>query len=115
VTPSDTIVAIASPAGRGAVGVIRISGADVPRVAVALLGALPHPRVAHLGDSATPMGPRWTRGLPCTFPHPPRSPANMSSSCKVTAAHSSSTGCCIVCSGWASEWPVPASSASERS
>ena len=32
-TPPDTIVAIASPAGRGAVGVIRISGADVPRIA----------------------------------------------------------------------------------
>jgi len=39
----DTIVAIASPAGRGAVGVIRVSGPEVPRIAAAVLGALPRP------------------------------------------------------------------------
>jgi len=75
VTPSDTIVAIASPAGRGAVGVIRISGADVPRCRGGPFLAPCLSRGLRIwGDSATPMGPRWTRGLPCTFPHPPRSP-----------------------------------------
>lgn len=35
---SDTIVAIATPAGRGGLGVIRISGCDAPRIAAALVG-----------------------------------------------------------------------------
>jgi len=70
VTPSDTIVAIASPAGRGAVGVIRISGADVPRVAVALLGALPNPRMAHLRRFHDADGTALDEGLALYFPAP---------------------------------------------
>ena len=35
---SDTIVAIATPAGRGGIGVVRISGADAPRIANELIG-----------------------------------------------------------------------------
>ncbi len=35
---SDTIVAIATPPGRGGTGVVRISGPDVERIALALLG-----------------------------------------------------------------------------
>jgi len=38
VAPSDTIAAIASAHGRGAVGVIRVSGPDVPQIAAAILG-----------------------------------------------------------------------------
>jgi tRNA modification GTPase len=34
---SDTIVAIATPPGRGGIGVVRVSGGDAPRIAVALL------------------------------------------------------------------------------
>jgi tRNA modification GTPase len=70
VTPSDTIVAIATPAGRGAVGVIRISGADAPRVAVALLGALPNPRVAQLCRFRDADGTALDEGLALYFPAP---------------------------------------------
>jgi tRNA modification GTPase len=70
VTPSDTIVATASPLGRGAVGVIRISGFDVPRVAVALLGALPSPRVAHLRRFLDADGTALDEGLVLYFPAP---------------------------------------------
>jgi tRNA modification GTPase len=35
---SDTIVAIATPPGRGGIGVVRVSGGDAPRIAAALLG-----------------------------------------------------------------------------
>jgi tRNA modification GTPase len=70
VTPSDTIIAIASPAGRGAVGVIRISGPDVPRVAVALLGDLPNPRVAHLRRFQDADGTALDEGLALYFPAP---------------------------------------------
>jgi tRNA modification GTPase len=70
VTPSDTIVAIASPAGRGAIGVIRISGPDVPRLAVALLGALPGPRVAQLRRFHDADGAALDEGLALYFPAP---------------------------------------------
>ena len=36
-SPSDTIVAIATPPGRGGIGVVRVSGGDAGRVAAALL------------------------------------------------------------------------------
>ena len=43
---NDTIAAIATPAGRGAVGIVRLSGADVPRIARAMLGGVPVARRA---------------------------------------------------------------------
>jgi tRNA modification GTPase len=42
----DTIVAAATPPGRGGVAVVRVSGDAVPAIATALLGALPAPRYA---------------------------------------------------------------------
>ena len=43
---ADTIVAIATPPGRGGIGVVRLSGPSVPALARALLGAVPPPRSA---------------------------------------------------------------------
>ncbi|MGH8723699.1 MAG: tRNA uridine-5-carboxymethylaminomethyl(34) synthesis GTPase MnmE, partial [Burkholderiales bacterium] len=45
----DTIAAIATPGGRGGIGVVRVSGPDVPRIAAAILGRLPEPRRATFG------------------------------------------------------------------
>ncbi|HKT81389.1 MAG TPA: tRNA uridine-5-carboxymethylaminomethyl(34) synthesis GTPase MnmE [Vicinamibacterales bacterium] len=46
---ADTIVAIATPPGRGGIGVVRLSGADAPRIAAALVSAQElRPRVATL-------------------------------------------------------------------
>ena len=45
----DTIAAIATPAGRGGIGVVRISGPEVARIARTLLGRLPEPRLATFG------------------------------------------------------------------
>lgn len=42
----ETIAAIATPTGRGGVGIIRISGPQVPKIARELLGQLPKPREA---------------------------------------------------------------------
>ena len=36
-SPDDTIVAIATPPGRGGIGIVRISGADACRIAAALI------------------------------------------------------------------------------
>jgi tRNA modification GTPase len=66
----DTIVAIASPPGRGAVGVIRISGPDVPRMGVDILGSLPAARVAHLTCFLADDGSSLDRGLAVYFPAP---------------------------------------------
>ena len=49
----DTIAAIATPAGRGGIGVVRVSGPSVPQVARAILGRVPEPRLAtyaHFAD-----------------------------------------------------------------
>jgi len=39
----DTIAAVATPSGRGGVGIIRISGPQVPKIAKQILGSLPSP------------------------------------------------------------------------
>jgi tRNA modification GTPase len=70
VIPPDTIAAIATPAGRGAVGVIRVSGSEVPRVATAVLGALPDPRVARLARFLDGDGTSLDQGLALYFPAP---------------------------------------------
>ena len=45
-TPHDTIVAVATPAGRGGVGIIRVSGELSAHIANDILGQLPAPRKA---------------------------------------------------------------------
>jgi tRNA modification GTPase len=70
VTSPDTIVAIATPAGRGAVAIVRISGADVPRVACELLGALPAPRRALLARFLDVRGESIDQGIAVYFPAP---------------------------------------------
>ncbi len=42
----DTIAAVATPPGRGGVGIIRISGQQVTELAASILGSLPSPRKA---------------------------------------------------------------------
>jgi tRNA modification GTPase len=66
----DTIVAVASPTGRGAVGVIRVSGSAVPDIAVALLGGLPPPRSAALRIFRAADGSALDQGLALHFPAP---------------------------------------------
>ena len=49
VTPAtDTIAAIATPAGQGGVGIVRLSGTDTPAIAQQLLGRLPQVRRAEV-------------------------------------------------------------------
>ena len=43
---NDTIAAIATPLGRGGVGIIRLSGPSVRSIAEGILGSLPRPRTA---------------------------------------------------------------------
>jgi tRNA modification GTPase len=70
VTSSDTIVAIASAPGRGAVGVIRVSGPNVAQIALSIIGNLPPPRVAQVSHFLAGNGERLDRGLALYFPAP---------------------------------------------
>ncbi len=66
----DTIVAIATPAGRGAVGIIRLSGAETPRIAAEILGAVPPARIACLRRFLDADGATLDAGLALYFPAP---------------------------------------------
>ena len=52
---TDTIVAIATPTGRGALGIVRLSGPDSPTIALRLLGrkSVLEPRLATFGCLTT--------------------------------------------------------------
>jgi tRNA modification GTPase len=66
----DTIAAAATPPGRGGVAVVRVSGAEVPRIARELLGALPAPRYATLTKWNDALGEPLDSGLALYFPAP---------------------------------------------
>jgi tRNA modification GTPase len=67
---TDTIAAIASAPGRGAVGVIRVSGPSVPQIAESIVGNLPAPRIAQFAHFLGPDGVPLDRGLALYFPAP---------------------------------------------
>ena len=69
-TGNDTIVALATPPGTGGVGVVRISGGDSERIARAMLGSLPEPRVATYATFANSSGMPVDQGLALYFPGP---------------------------------------------
>jgi tRNA modification GTPase len=66
----DTIVAAATPPGRGGVAVVRISGPAVPEIAGKLLGAVPAPRYATFGGWRDASGELIDMGLALYFPAP---------------------------------------------
>jgi tRNA modification GTPase len=67
---ADTIAAVATPPGRGGVGVIRMSGDQVPEIAQRLLGRLPRPRLAELHLFNDGQGRVIDQGLCLYFPAP---------------------------------------------
>lgn len=66
----DTIAAVATPPGRGGVGIVRVSGARVPQIAKAVLGELPAPRRATHRFFLDARGERIDDGLALYFPPP---------------------------------------------
>jgi tRNA modification GTPase len=67
---ADTIVAAATPPGIGGIGIVRLSGADVPALAESLLGSLPKPRLATLAAFRHPDGSVIDHGIALYFPAP---------------------------------------------
>lgn len=67
---TDTIAAIATPPGRGGVGMVRVSGNLVPTIAIQLLGDIPEPRRAALRTFRDASGDMLDSGLALYFPGP---------------------------------------------
>lgn len=67
---TDTIAAIATPLGRGGVGIIRLSGMATLQIAESLLGFQPKPRHAHYGGFKAQDGNVLDDGIALYFPAP---------------------------------------------
>ena len=67
---SDTIAAVATPPGRGGIGIVRISGPGVPALAVAVLGRLPAARQASLLVARDGAGRALDQGIALYYPAP---------------------------------------------
>ena len=66
----DTIAAVATPSGRGGIGVVRISGPAVPEICRKLLGELPAARVATHKTFRDAHGEAIDEGIALYFPAP---------------------------------------------
>ena len=66
----DTIAAIATAPGRGGVGVVRVSGASLGTMALAICGRIPSPRQATLTSFKAAEGSVIDQGLILYFPGP---------------------------------------------
>ena len=69
-TTTDTIVAIATPPGRGGIGVIRVSGPDSAILAKAVLGTMPEARKVHYGTFSDSQGHVLDEGIALYFKQP---------------------------------------------
>jgi len=66
----DTIAAIATPAGRGGIGVVRLSGPKVPEIAARVLGFVPEPRSAVFSRFLDADGALVDKGIALYFAAP---------------------------------------------
>ncbi len=69
-TPEQTIVAAATPPGRGGIGIVRISGPATRAIATAMLGTVPAPRHAAVAVFSDALGRAIDAGLALYFPAP---------------------------------------------
>ncbi|MBL0162359.1 MAG: tRNA uridine-5-carboxymethylaminomethyl(34) synthesis GTPase MnmE [Xanthomonadales bacterium] len=67
---AETIAAIATGAGAGGIGIVRLSGPSAPAIATVLLGRKPLPRHAHFCHFHDEHGSLLDRGLLLHFPAP---------------------------------------------
>lgn len=67
---TDTIAAIATPPGRGGIGIVRVSGRDLTGVIEGVIGRVPAPREATLATFGDGRGAALDEGLVLHFPAP---------------------------------------------
>ena len=68
--PADIIAAVATPAGRGGIGVIRVSGPDLGRIVAGVVDRSLAPRVATFATFLGAQGEALDQGLALLFPAP---------------------------------------------
>lgn len=66
----DTIAAVATPAGRGAIGIVRVSGPAVAHIAQSVLGETPRARHATYATFRNTRGEAIDQGIALFFPAP---------------------------------------------
>ena len=69
-TELETIAAVATPPGRGGVGIVRLSGPHVPQIAERILGRCPDPRLATYRLFRDAQGAQIDAGIALYFPAP---------------------------------------------
>ncbi|ODT68781.1 MAG: tRNA uridine-5-carboxymethylaminomethyl(34) synthesis GTPase MnmE [Nitrosomonadales bacterium SCN 54-20] len=69
-TRSDVIAAIATPPGRGGIGVVRVSGRNLQSLALKVIGCVPEPRRASLTRFRGKNGRVIDQGIALYFPAP---------------------------------------------
>ncbi|MBV1905717.1 MAG: tRNA uridine-5-carboxymethylaminomethyl(34) synthesis GTPase MnmE [Pseudomonadales bacterium] len=67
---TDTIAAIATPAGKGGIGIVRLSGPEAQNILVKIIGKKITPRYATLASFLDQQGEKLDRGLALFFPAP---------------------------------------------
>src|SRR5450432_2661329 len=70
VPDADVIAAIATPPGRGGIGVVRVSGPDVSRIIEGAIGRALPPRVATVANFLDAHGAVLDQGMALWFPAP---------------------------------------------
>ena len=68
--PRETIAAIATPPGRGGIGIVRVSGIGLDDLLRGIVGRVPVPRQAELVDFSDADGTAIDRGIVLYFPAP---------------------------------------------
>ena len=69
-TTADTICAVATPAGRGGISIVRVSGSLAADCAKTITGRSPQPRHAHYGSFLAASGTALDAGITLFFPGP---------------------------------------------
>jgi tRNA modification GTPase len=69
-TPTDVIAAIATPPGRGAIGIVRVSGPDLSRIVEGIIGRVLRTRSATLAVFRDAHGEPLDQGIALFFPGP---------------------------------------------
>jgi tRNA modification GTPase len=67
---TDTIAAIATPPGRGGVGIVRVSGKDLQQIIQEILGYFPKKRHASLSNFKDENGLIIDQGIAVFYPFP---------------------------------------------
>jgi tRNA modification GTPase len=67
---ADTIAAVATPPGRGGIGVVRVSGKNIKSLAQKVIGYVPEPRYASLSKFFDEDGQVIDQGIALFFPAP---------------------------------------------